>query len=286
MHVGSIAQLWRYPIKSMGGERLPEARLATDTGIAGDRAFAVIDPATGTVASAKHPRKWNVLLECTATLREPGRATITLPDGRQVDSAAATDALTKLVGRDVQLSTTPPRQARYDDATSSTGEPLAVGAGAGTFFDFAPIHFVTTATLARLQELLPSSRVDRARFRPNLVIDTGTARGFVENDWNGREIAIGNEVRLCVVFTCPRCVMTTLAQGGLPADPAILRAATEHNPQWFPLLAKKLPTVGMYATVVSGGTIREGDRVTLEGTAHLRRIGEAARAIKRAIRRR
>jgi uncharacterized protein YcbX len=292
MEVGSVAQTWRYPVKSMAGEALASARVAPDLGIDGDRAFALIDVATGAVASGKHPRKWAQLLACKATLDETRSARIELPDGTRLESSEpdVDQRLSATLGRAVRLSSTPPRQAKYEeyDAAhdSSKAEPLAVGAGTGTFFDFAPIHFVTTATLARLQELLPESRIDRARFRPNLVIDTRDARGFVENEWIGRVIAIGSEVQICAVFTCPRCVMTTLAQPELPADPAILRAASEHNKQWFPLLAKKLPTVGMYATVVRGGTIRTGDAVRLEGVSPLRRLGAAAHAVKRAIRRR
>jgi uncharacterized protein YcbX len=220
-----------------------------------------------------------------------GHVRIELPDGARLDPSGddAEQRLAAVLGRPLRLSSTPPRQATYEEYevsdNSTKAGPLAVGAGAGTFFDFAPIHLVTTSTLARLQELLPESRIDRARFRPNLVIDTGDAAGFVENAWNGHLLAVGSEVKLFVVFTCPRCVMTTLPQNGLPADAAILRAAADHNKQWFPLLGKKLPTVGMYATVMRGGTIRTGDAVRLEGTSRLRRVGAFFHAAKRAIRR-
>lgn len=290
MQTGSVIQLWRYPVKSMAGETIPVAQIAPGRGIAGDRAFAVIDQETGAVASAKHPRKWGGLLQCKATT-VGDRVRVELPDGTSLDPSAsdAEQRLSALFGRALRVSATPPRQATYEeydaaDRSAKTG-PLAVGAGAGTFFDFAPIHLVTTATLARLRELVPDSRVEPARFRPNLVVDTGDAPGFVENEWNGRVIAVGSEVRLCVVFTCPRCVMTTLPQEGLPADPAVLRTAAEHNEQWFPLLGKKLPTVGMYATVVRGGMIRTGDAVRLEGAAPLRRAGAFLHAVRRAIRR-
>jgi uncharacterized protein YcbX len=188
------------------------------------------------------------------------------------------------------LTATPPPQATYDeyhaDRDASTGEPLAVGAGTGTFFDFAPIHLVTTATLAHLRKLGPGSSFEPTRFRPNLVIDTGAVEGFLENDWLGQVIAVGDDVRLCVTFPCPRCVMTTLAQGDLGADPEILRTAATHNLQFFALLGKKLPTVGAYATVVQGGEVRVGDSVRLVGRSPLRRVGAFAHAIKRAERRR
>lgn len=297
-HAGSIAGLFRYPVKSMAGEALTAASVRADHGVQGDRAFAVIDATTGRVASAKHPRLWGGLLGHSARFVAPladdarhGAVAITAPDGTVLrsDEGDVDLRLSVALGRDVRLTATPPPQAQYDEQRPGRdpgGEPLAVGAAPGTFFDFAPIHLVTTATLARLHELRPEARFDRARFRPNLVIDTGAATGFVENDWIGQVLAIGDQVRLCVTFPCPRCVMTTLAQGSLPADPEVLRTATTHNSQWFALLARRMPTVGAYATIVRGGQIAAGDAVRLEGRVPLQRAAAFVHVLKRAIRRR
>ena len=78
-------------------------------------------------------------------------------------------------------------------------------------------------------------------------------KGFVENDWVGRTVAIGGGVRLAITGPCGRCVMTTLPQGDLPKDSGILRTAAQHNGV----------NVGVYASVVSGGTIRRGDPVRI-----------------------
>lgn len=295
---GSVQALHRYPVKSMAGEALTTATVLDDHGLQGDRAFALIDAETGRVASAKHPRRWGRLLEHRARFVEPlapaqrrGPVAITLPDGTvmQGEGEATDRALSASMGRTVRLSATPPPQARYDelvpDRGTDRGERLAVGADAGTFFDFAPIHLVTTSSLRRLAELGPSSRFDVRRFRPNLVIDTADAPGFVETDWLGHVVAIGPEVRIFVSFPCPRCVITTLAQDDLPADPGVLRTAT-HNTQLFALLAKRLPTVGAYASIVRGGTIRIGDSVHVEGREPLRRAAAFAHAVRRAIHRR
>ncbi len=295
----SVRAIHRYPVKSMAGESLPESRVLATHGVEGDRAWALLDVETGRVASGKHPRRWGSLLEYTAAFLEPpsGRGhdapvSITLPDGTRLrtDRDDVGRQLSVSLGRQVRLVAEPPAQATYDEYSperdEDRGEPLAVGAGTGTFFDFAPIHFVTTGTLARLKQLRPSSVFDAARFRPNLVLDTGPDYGFLENDWLGRVLAIGEDVRLCVTFPCPRCVMTTLPQGDLPHDPGVLRTAVDHNRQLFALLAKKLPTVGAYATVVRGGRVRVGDPVRVEGRAPLQRAGAFATAIKRAVRRR
>jgi uncharacterized protein YcbX len=287
-----IAELRRYPVKSMAGELIDTSRIDPGSGLHGDRALAIIDVETGNVASGKHPRKWAALLGFRASLSGARHVTITLPDGRTItsDQPDADEILSEAVGRKVRLADTPPPQARYEehDARSDRGKagPLAVGAGEGTFFDYAPVHLVTTATLARFSELNPQTRFDVLRFRPNLVIDTGDQHGFVENDWLGEVLEIGEQARVCITFPCPRCVMTTLAQGDLPSDPAVLRTATEHNRQWFALLAKKLPTVGAYAVVVRGGTIRTGDAVRLGGKSSLQRAEAFAHSLRRALWRR
>jgi uncharacterized protein YcbX len=125
----------------------------------------------------------------------------------------------------------------------------------GTFFDCAVVHLLTTATLDRLRELYPEGRFEVRRFRPNVVVQAASGmKTFVENGWIGHTVAIGDAVRLTVTGPCPRCVMTTLAQGDLPKDPGILRTAAQHNQV----------NVGVYASVLQGGEIRRGDPVRLE----------------------
>jgi hypothetical protein len=146
-----------------------------------------------------------------------------------------------------------------------TDEAIALGAPAGTFFDYSALHLLTTATLDRLRESYPQGRFEVRRFRPNLVVEpTSGARGFVENTWVDRTLAIGEEVRISVIMACPRCVMTTLPQGDLPNDPGILRTAAQHNKVMIGPLGVKMPSVGVYAAVLRGGTIRRGDPVRLE----------------------
>ena len=125
----------------------------------------------------------------------------------------------------------------------------------GTFFDCAAVHVLTTATIDRLRELYPKGRFEARRFRPNIVVQpVDDVKDFIENGWIDHALAIGDEVRLSITGGCPRCVMTTLAQGDLPKDPGILRTAAQHNHV----------NVGVYAAVSRGGTIRRGDPVRLE----------------------
>jgi uncharacterized protein YcbX len=131
----------------------------------------------------------------------------------------------------------------------------------GSFFDLFPVSVLTTSTLARLSELQPQSRFDERRFRMNLIVGTNEA-GFIENEWIGCGLAIGDAVRLSVAMPDPRCVMTTLAQEDLPKDTDVLRTLTRHNRVQVGD-GGRFPCAGVYAIVETPGTMRTGDRVAL-----------------------
>ncbi|MGE5334578.1 MAG: MOSC domain-containing protein [Nitrososphaerota archaeon] len=280
MQLGSLNDLWRYPVKSMRGERLSHAQI-TARGIAYDRGYAFLDEESGKIASAKRPRHWGYLLQCQARVAAAdGAVCITLADGReiQVDQASqgeVNDALALLTKRPVRLIHTPPpvpEIERYwpdvdglalrDMVTSGA---IGQGAPQGTFFDYAPLHLLTTATLAHLRTLYPQGQVDARRFRPNLVIEVpDLSEGFVENAWVGRILQIGEDVRLRVTNPTPRCVVPTLPQGELMEDIGILRAVAQHNRPPVPALeGASLPCLGVYARVERSGVIRRGDTVRL-----------------------
>ncbi len=290
--VGSNDALWRFPVKSMQGEQLEEAEL-TDHGFVGDRAYALIDRETGKVVSAKSVRLFPDLLGCRATFLEPPETRgdvppvrITLPDGSSVtsDAAGSDDILSRFFGRDVQLGTAAPEDftidqyhpdledldpAGYRDTLveQKLGSAFFAEAGApspvpvGAFFDLFPISMLTTSTLARLNELRPESRIDARRFRMNVIVDA-KEEGFVENDWIGHSLELGDGVRLRMAIPDPRCVMTTLAQEDLPKDTEILRTLTQHNRIQVGD-GGKYPCAGAYAVVEGTGTLRTGDAVVL-----------------------
>ncbi|MBI3696935.1 MAG: MOSC domain-containing protein [Acidobacteria bacterium] len=280
--VGSVISLWRYPVKSMLGEELDAAEI-TERGLAGDRAYALVDRASGKVASAKNPVKWGKLFFCRAAFVEaprPGEpmppVRITLPDGAIAgpDGSEIGGILSTLLERTVDLRTTAPETPSLEEywpdidglahRQTVTDEQIAGAAPGGTFFDYALAHLLTTGTLDRLGELYPQGRFEARRFRPNFLVEPASgASGFVENDWVGRLLAIGDTVRLRVTDPCPRCVMTTLPQGDLPQDHGILRTAVQHNRVHVPSAGAALPSVGVYATVEQPGVVRRGDPVRL-----------------------
>ena len=290
--VGSVAALWRFPVKSMQGERLEQAEL-TPLGVLGDRAYALLDVETGKVVSAKSVRRFPGLLGCRAAFVEPPRSEhelppvrITLPDGTSVasDASDVDRILSRFHQRDVTLSRVAPADFTIDqyhpnvegadpaghrDTTvdQKLGSALFELMGApspvpvGSFFDVFPVSVLTTSTVARLAKLRPTSRFDARRFRMNLIVDTVDA-GFVENGWIGRQLSVGGAVRLGVAMPDPRCVMTTLPQDDLPGDTNVLRTLVQHNRLDIGGGAR-YPCAGVYAVVGAAGTIRIGDRATI-----------------------
>ncbi|MEV6923356.1 MOSC domain-containing protein [Dactylosporangium sp. NPDC051485] len=270
--MGEIVWIGRYPVKSMLGEDLGDAVLA-ETGIDGDRRYALIDEQTGLVASAKNPRKWRGLLSMNARYDADGQVAITLADGTVVrhDDPAADRLLSRAVGRPVRLAATRPEGATLERLTPAT-EPspgamthgsLAAGTPGDTFVDFAAVHVLTTATLDALARAHPRHAIDARRFRPNIVVRMHDDVPFAENTWPGRSLILGVQAAVHVVAPTPRCAVPTLAQGnGLPEDPDVLRTAARVNR--VPVLDLGVLTcVGAYGMVRQGGHLRVGDRVTV-----------------------
>ena len=290
--VGSVAELWRFPVKSMKGEQLQEVTV-TKQGLLGDRAYALIDAETGKVVSAKSVKLFPDILGCRATFVAPLRAKgetppvrIDLPNGTSVtsDSRDVDRALSAHFRRDVRLTRVAPDDYTIDQyhpdvegadpgghrdavVAQKLGSALFAELGmespvpVGAFFDAFPLSVMTTATLAQLNELRPQSRFESRRFRMNLIVRTEES-GFVENGWVGHELQLGDETRVNIALLDPRCVMPTLAQDDLPRDTEVLRTLVRHNKMQVGDLGQ-FPCAGVYAVVAAPGTVRTGDHVTL-----------------------
>jgi uncharacterized protein len=282
--VGVVAAVRRYPVKSMLGEDLPAGDFDAG-GLVGDRAHALLDDDSGKVVSVKRPKWWGRMFELAAsTGGKPagGPVTVTFPDGAAVEvgDPELPGRLSSFFGRSVSVVDRAPAGATFDEvwlrdlkdgAEPYFGEPSRVEDGDemvdggsemsdhGNLFNYGSVHVVTTSSTDALARAAPESRFDPHRFRPNVVVDT-PGRGFVETAWQGRALTIG-DVRLAVTFTVPRCVMTTLAQGDLPADRAVLRTITRENAVDVLRNGTPYPCLGVYADVAASGRITVGDPV-------------------------
>ncbi len=272
---GTVTAIRRYPVKSMLGEDVAFSDVGA-RGLAQDRTAALIDLRTGKVASAKNPRMWRGMLKIRATAAGPAIGII-FPGGKQMWSTdpGIDGMLSQLLGQPVTLATAPAAgatldRARPDDVLrDGVDAPVAVdetrlgqGSPDGTFFDFAPVHLITTSTLDRIAELSPRGTVEPERYRPNIIIQT-PGRGFTENDWVGRDLRIGTDVVLRVIGRTHRCAVPTLEHGGLPRDVAALRVPSEHN-RVVPMdRLGPLPCAGVYAQVLRPGRIQVSDAAEL-----------------------
>jgi len=230
--LGVVLTLWRYPVKSMLGERCQ--RLAVDVrGVEGDRLYAIRD-AAGKFGSGKSTRRFRRIdgLFAFAAAYDGDVPVIAFPDGRRLrgDDATIHDALSAALAQPVTLA----REAAI------------------SHLDAGPVHLLTTASLAWLGGVLPEAQIDERRFRPNVLVGAPGAQP-VEREWLGRTLAVGADVRLAVREPAERCVMVSLAQSELPDDPTILRTITQAADLEF----------GVYADVVTPGRISVGDEVAV-----------------------
>jgi uncharacterized protein YcbX len=258
----------------MMGEEL-NASVITALGVLGDRAFALVDEETGKIVSAKNPQKWPSFFYYRAAYATAPSATnlppiwITLPDGALVrsDDPQRDQALSAALKRKVTLHNSAPEKPTLEQfwpeyagqSNEVSQEAVAGDAPKGTFFDYATLHLLTTSSLDKLNKLYPEGRFEARRFRPNIVVDTGKLEGFVENDWVGKTLQIGDNVKLAITDPCPRCIMPTLAQGDLPRDLGVMNKGIMQNRIQVPFAGKPLPSIGVYARVIKGGAIKHGD---------------------------
>ncbi len=288
--VGTIRELWRFPVKSMAGERLDVAEVGAH-GVRGDRVWAVRDDRKGVIASGK---QLPALMRLAARFVDPGAreasppVAITLPDGREVtsDDPDVHRRLGEALGRPVTLCPLRPASDRehYRRVESPADErrveiglldgevepdpsvfPLATLAELaryatprGTYFDACALHVLTTASLAAIAARAPGVDLDVRRFRPNLLIETGGATGLIETGWIGGRLRVG-ALRARLVAPTPRCSMPGRAQPGVEADREVVRAVAVHAGRWL----------GAYAEVDRPGTLRVGDAVAVEPPSDL-----------------
>lgn len=281
--LGTVREIWRYPFKSMQGERLTESDVGA-TGLVGDRSWALRDETAGEIRGAK---KLPALMMCTARYREEPAAgrvppvDITLPDGSTVtsDTPEAATRLSALLGRRVTLWPLLPASNRehyrrglpdnpdmdaelrqifgrevdepLPDLSVIPQEIFEFTSPLGTYFDVFPVHLLTTAALATMAASNEVAAWDVRRFRPNFLIETPEdMTGIPENVWVGQTLRLGELEIRCEIPTA-RCVMTTQAQPGLAKDPSVLRT----------IVATAAQNLGAYASVVRPGRVSVGDTI-------------------------
>jgi uncharacterized protein len=237
--IGSIHTIWRYPVSSTGGEKLVAAQLGPG-GVAGDRTWGIVDLRDGSIVGPEKRSEWRPV---PMLLSRVGASwpQIKTPWSGWLDSGSkeADAALSSFLGFEAALRPHVP----HGEAAAGRIAPR---------YRRADILLTTTASMRQLADLLCApEEVDDRRFRPNIVVDTADdGSGFVELEWVGRQIRIGEAV-VRVVEPCVRCPFTTLAQEGLSFMPKVLHTISEAADRNF----------GVLCEVVTEGQTRTGDPV-------------------------
>lgn len=280
-----VKEIWRYPVKSMGGEQVEEIEVSAH-GLKWDRGWAVRDKKSGAIRGARYiPR----LLMCTARYL-PGtsagmvpHAEIELPDGSRIrtDDPRANEMLSAAMGRDLELvcvetpgtldrgptafetgaleselrmmfglnadDALPDLDLLFDEASRATA--------AASYVDLFPVDVLTTSSLRHMQDLLPDSELSPRRFRPNFLIDDdGATNSLREREWIGSSLRLGS-VEIAVMADCIRCTMASAQQPGLAKDMKITRTLVQSMNQ----------RVSVYCNVAQAGIVRVGDRAIPSG---------------------
>jgi uncharacterized protein len=274
--VGTLTEIWRYPVKSMLGEQVNELAISVRGGM-GDRAWALRDLESTRIASAK---KYSRLLEFRASYEGPptnecpGRVRIEAPGGRVMypDEAGTSEEISAIIGKPLRLERAQShrREKTGIDPTTVFGDvpvqnlvpehtaqtlPDYFELKEGTFFEKAALHVLASGSVQHLRQLQPEAVIDQRRFRPNFYVETGAEwTGFVEDAWLGGTLSVGATLRIDDMQPALGCVTTTLAQGDLPRDLGVLRTSAKHHGG----------CVGVFGAVKgAGGLVRIGDSVFL-----------------------
>jgi uncharacterized protein len=246
-----VMAIWRYPVKAMLGELLDRVGVAAG-GLEGDRRWVVAEVAGGKRIANKRGPTDARLRACRARLDPGGELVVTLPDGGATATGVASvaEALSDLLGRRLTLVEHPGGGDRF--------------ARTGGHHDFAPLHLLTTRTLANMRAVAPESDWDVRRFRPNLVLDDGAVPGeLTERELLGAELRGSSGLRLRVGLPTPRCVVPTRAREDLRSDPALLKAIADQS-RWELGPFGRPACLGAYAEVAVGGRLAVGERLRVE----------------------
>lgn len=291
MQVGTVKQIWSYPIKSLGGDILNEA-LVDEFGIIGDRNWSLMETDTGDLASGKSvPKVMNLRArylqgapDNRVYAEDVPDVEVVFPDGRVINGHdAASAAISEYTGKSLRLHPleAPDKLDHYrmsaplDEAKLasmlnvqsgeegpdlSDYEPELIGlvseyaAPPGTYYDLFPLHLLTSASVAHFTDL-SGANFDPRRFRPSIYVESASdSNGLAEFEWVGRNLQIG-ELELAVKVRTIRCSMPARGQEqfGLEASPATAKAIYQTTNRFL----------GVYLSVITPGRFKTGDAVTL-----------------------
>lgn len=260
--VGTIESLWRYPVKSMAGERVAEAYMGFP-GFYGDRCYAFRNSAARKgfpyLNATTQPR----MLRYRPQFRFPARAARP-PNLREAMSIAPGVNPADAEPGDLFLDVATPADAivAIDDPTllgmlaeGLRGENrITLVRSDRALTDCRPLSLIGLPTVRQIGEELGTA-LDKRRFRANIYLDLASDRGFAEDEWVGRRLRLGAKAEVAILERDPRCKVLSL-------DPD----TGEHNPDVLRTVAQAHGAcAGVYGAVLVEGLLFEGDPVEVVG---------------------
>ncbi|TRC92759.1 MOSC domain-containing protein [Mesorhizobium sp. WSM4303] len=237
--LGSVTELWPYPASSLAGECRDAISVGLET-IDGDRLFGLVDVSDNEIARPDRDAKWHKVPRIRTRLTGDHQLEIAVPEGDWLHAPGAEcdSAVSTYLGFGASI-----RPFRRENVAPGYSGPLTAER-----YHKAPIHLLTTASLAWLKALHPECSPDPRRFRPNIVVDMAAVEGsFPETEWIGRKLAIG-DLLVTISAPCRRCGFTIISQDGFDHDPGILRNLVRHNAH----------NLGVYCTVDRPASVEIG----------------------------
>lgn len=239
MEVGRISAIFRYPVKSMGGERIEVAKLGWH-GLEGDRRFAfrrIDEPGGFPWLSASHL---------------PGLV-LYQPFGRDEKSPEPLPTHVRTPeGVELELR----GDALREDVARRHGARVELMRLKHGMFDEAPVSIISLATIQRIERESGRS-LDIRRFRPSILIETNRNEACEEEGWVGSTLIfgdVGSGAAVSVTMRDLRCMMVNLDPETARQDPEVMKAIVRMNDNY----------AGVYATIVKAGELRIGQTLTLQ----------------------
>lgn len=231
--IGTVESLWRYPVKSMRGEMLPELFVGFG-GVKGDRLYAFRSSAAPEDFPYFTARQQRQMLRYRPRISN-GTVVVETPDGAifEIDDPRLIDALREGV------------DPKHEVTLMHSERALA---------DEFPVSIISRQTCAQLRDEIGTS-LDPRQFRANIYVDLPERSGYGEEEFIGRSVRLGDEVILAIAKRDIRCVMINLDPETAEMSPQLLKQVGRAHGG----------AAGVYGTVVSEGTVRQGDAVGLVG---------------------
>ncbi|MBA2691614.1 MAG: MOSC domain-containing protein [Rubrobacter sp.] len=258
--VGVVGELWRYPVKSMGGEEMEEAFVGYP-GVYGDRHFAFKTPARPKGFPYLTGREQEAMLRYRPRFRHPEKALAPpnleaarkLPPGiNPIDADDEDMRVDVLTPSGEVLAVDDAELARMLD--EGVGEGLTLVRSVRAMTDCRPVSVISTQTVAQIGEEL-GGELDHRRFRANVYLDFEDGEGFGEDRFVGKSLRVGSEAVVAIIERDPRCKMISL-------DPD----TGEHNPDILRKVAQSHDNLaGVYCAVLVEGKVGKGDPIEVIG---------------------